>query len=90
MSDWFLYILRCSDDTFYTGISTDVERRVKEHNHSKRGSKYTSRRRPVKLLAFWEQENRSEASKAEYKFKRLSRKSKQKRVNDFLENQESE
>ena len=89
MSDWFLYVVKCSDETYYTGISTDVERRVKEHNGSKKGAKYTSCRRPVSLLAFWEFENRSAATIAEHKFKKLNRPSKTKRINTYLEDQES-
>ncbi len=90
MSDWFLYVVKCSDDSYYTGISTDVERRVKEHNGSKKGAKYTSCRRPVSLLAYWEYENRSDATRAEHKFKKQSRAYKTKRINAYLEEQESE
>ena len=47
---WFVYILKCSDNTLYTGITTDIERRIKEHNSSNKGAKYTKTRRPVKLF----------------------------------------
>ena len=70
---WFLYVVQCSDGTLYTGITTDIERRIREHNESKRGAKYTSRRRPVKLVYSVAYENRSEAQREEYKFKRLKR-----------------
>lgn len=53
MPDWFLYTCECSDGTIYTGITTDVKRRIREHNNSKRGARYTRRRRPVTLLAVW-------------------------------------
>ena len=70
---YFLYILQCSDDTFYTGITTDLDRRIKEHNSSKLGAKYTKVRRPVKLVYSKEFENRSLASKEESRIKKLSR-----------------
>lgn len=70
---YFVYILRCSDDTLYTGIATDVERRVKEHNESPKGAKYTSGRRPVKLVHKEAFHTRSEASKREASIKKLSR-----------------
>ena len=68
---WYLYVVRCADSTLYTGITTDVRRRVHEHNRTKRGAKYTRTRRPVELV--WEKEykTRSEAQSAEYSFKRL-------------------
>jgi len=46
---WFIYVVRCSDNSLYTGITTDVMRRVKEHNTSKKGARYTRSRRPVTL-----------------------------------------
>ena len=81
---WYLYVVRCSDDTLYTGITTDVERRVHEHNNSTKGAKYTRPRRPVELECWAIFENRSCASKAEYKFKKKSRKDKK----VFIENVE--
>ena len=70
---YFLYILECSDNTLYTGITTNLERRIKEHNNSKLGAKYTKVRRPVKLVFSKEFENRSEASKEESRIKKLTR-----------------
>ena len=49
---WFLYVLRCADDTFYTGTTTDISRRLDEHNTKACGAKYTKTRRPVELV-FW-------------------------------------
>ena len=74
---WFLYVLRCADDSFYAGITTDVERRLYEHNNSKLGAKYTKNKRPVSLICTYDFPDRSTASKAEYHFKKLSRKQKQ-------------
>ena len=70
---YFLYILKCSDQTIYTGITTNIERRIKEHNNSKLGAKYTKVRRPVKLVYSKEFENRSFASIEEARIKKLSR-----------------
>jgi putative endonuclease len=70
---YYLYILRCADDTLYTGITTDLERRVVEHNSSKLGAKYTSARRPVSLIYSKEFADRTSASKEEYRIKQLSK-----------------
>ncbi len=70
---YFVYILKCSDDTLYTGITTDVDRRVDEHNNSDKGAKYTKIRRPVTLMYTEELEDRSSASKREYAIKKLTR-----------------
>jgi putative endonuclease len=69
---YFLYILQCADNTLYTGITTDLDRRIKEHNNSKLGAKYTKVRRPVKLIYSQEFVNRSKASKEESRIKKLS------------------
>lgn len=69
---WFVYVLRCADDTLYTGITTDVGRRVKQHNAGK-GAKYTRCRLPVEVLYQEGQEDRSRASKREIAIKKLSR-----------------
>lgn len=75
-SEWFLYVLRCADDTLYTGITTDLNRRIHEHNHSPRGAKYTASRRPVELAGAWEKAGHSEAASAEWHFKKLTRQQK--------------
>jgi putative endonuclease len=78
MSNWYVYILRCADDTLYTGVATDVERRVHEHNHNDRlGARYTRARRPVSLVYQEPQEDRSQANKREYEIKQLTRKQKE-------------
>jgi len=73
---YYLYILECADKTLYTGITVDLERRVNEHNNSKLGAKYTAARRPVKLVYSKKFRNRSTASKAESKMKKLTREEK--------------
>lgn len=70
---WFMYVVRCADDTLYAGVATDVARRVAEHNGSGRGARYTRARRPVRPVASWRYETRAEACRAEYAFKQLRR-----------------
>jgi len=74
---YFVYILACSDETLYTGITTDLERRLDEHNNSSKGAKYTRARRPVALVYSETYETRSEACKREYFIKhKMSREEK--------------
>ncbi|OGF22851.1 endonuclease [Candidatus Falkowbacteria bacterium RIFCSPHIGHO2_02_FULL_42_9] len=70
---WSVYILRCAGGTCYTGITTDVKRRVKEHNGSVLGAKYTRGRRPVKLVYSRSVKNKSLAAKEEYRIKKMTR-----------------
>ena len=79
---WFMYVVRCSDDTLYTGVTTDLKRRLHEHNSTKRAAKYTKTRRPVKLVYFEEFEDRSSAQSAEYSFKKLIRQKKWEKINE--------
>ena len=75
---WTMYVLTCSDGSFYCGITTNMARRLDEHNGvvSKKGAKYTRSRRPVILFYTEEHPDRSTASKAEAAFKKLSRRQK--------------
>ncbi len=73
---YFVYILECSDETLYTGITKDVQKRLDEHNNSHKGAKYTKTRRPVKLLYKESSADRSSASKREYEIKKLTREKK--------------
>ena len=70
---WFVYIVRCSDNSLYTGITTDVNRRIREHNESKKGAKYTRSRRPVKLIVYCVVKSRSCALRLECKIKSLKK-----------------
>lgn len=70
---WYVYIVECADGTYYTGITTDVERRLNEHNYSFKSAKYTRSRRPVKLVYVETSENRSTASRRESQIKKLNR-----------------
>lgn len=71
----FVYILKCADDTLYTGWTSNLEKRVKHHN-SGIAAKYTRGRRPVELVYFEEVLDKSSALKQEAKLKRLTRKQK--------------
>ncbi|OIP52797.1 hypothetical protein AUK10_03340 [Candidatus Gracilibacteria bacterium CG2_30_37_12] len=73
---YFTYILRCSDDSFYTGSTNDIEKRLHEHNNLKSGAHYTKIRRPVELVYHEVFETMSEARKREYVIKQLTRKEK--------------
>ena len=82
MSDWYVYMLRCADNTLYTGITTNVERRVGEHNNSDHlAARYTRARRPVVLVWKEPHANRSSASKREAALKRMSRSLKEQLLN---------
>lgn len=74
---YFVYLLQCADGTFYTGVTTDVDRRVKEHNNSPKGAAYTKARRPVTLAYVEEWEGRSQAQIREAEIKNLTRAQKQ-------------
>ena len=73
---YYLYILQCADKTLYTGITVDLERRVKEHNNSKLGAKYTKGRRPVTLVYVKKFRTRATASRAENQMKKMTRQEK--------------
>jgi len=73
---YHVYIVKCSDNTYYTGIAKDIQKRLNEHNHSNKGAKYTKARRPVELVYKESCEDRSSASKREYAIKKLSREEK--------------
>ena len=79
----YCYILECVDGTYYTGWTTDPERRVKQHNKGI-GAKYTSTRGPVKLVYLEAQKNRREAMKREFAIKKLKRIQKNKLVEGYV------
>lgn len=78
----FVYILKCADDTLYTGYTTDLKKRLKTHN-SKLGAKYTRGRIPVKLVYFELCETKSEALKREKKIKKLKKSEKENMIQNF-------
>jgi putative endonuclease len=81
---WYFYVLSCKDLTFYTGVTTDVDRRVKEHN-AKKGAKYTRGRTPVRLFYYREMKDRSTAQKLESAFKKLSRSKKLEKLCEMVD-----
>ncbi len=74
--NWYVYMVRCSDQTIYTGITTDLEKRIKAHNSENGGARYTKSRRPVTLVYARRTGSQSDAAKLEYQIKKMPRKSK--------------
>lgn len=84
---WYVYLLRCSDNSLYAGVTTDITRRIKEHNKSNTlGAKYTRVRRPVSLAYLANAADRQEACKQEYKIRKLAKTKKEKLVSQYLAN----
>ncbi|MFQ5661140.1 MAG: GIY-YIG nuclease family protein [Gammaproteobacteria bacterium] len=78
MTDWYVYMVRCSDNTLYTGITRDIARRIEEHNaDNRRGAAYTRSRRPVSLVYGETCRSRSEATLRELVIKQMSREEKE-------------
>jgi len=76
-TEYSVYIVRCADDTYYTGISADVDRRIAEHENSPRGAKYLKGRTPLTLVYSVAIGDRSAASRVEYRIKKLHRRDKE-------------
>ena len=81
--DWFVYTLQCSDKTLYTGVTTDLDRRVEEHNIGSKGAKYTAARRPVKMVYSEQLDSRSNAQQREHQIKSLTRQQKQQLIDSY-------
>ena len=81
---WYFYVLSCKDLTLYAGVTTDVDRRVEEHN-AKKGAKYTRGRTPVRLFYYREMKDRSAAQKLESAFKKLSRSKKLEKLCEMID-----
>jgi putative endonuclease len=69
---WHVYIVCCKDNSFYTGVTTDLFRRIDEHNSGKKGARYTRSRRPVALVYSEKAASRSIASRREHQIKKLT------------------
>lgn len=82
MNTWYVYLLLCSDSTYYIGITPDISKRIALHNAGK-GAKYTRGRTPVKLLYSEQFENKSAASKREHELKKLTRKEKEELIKEM-------
>ena len=76
---WYVYIVQCSDDSLYTGVARDVERRIRQHNDG-RGAKYTRARRPVRLVHSEPAADRGSALRREQQIKRMTRLSKKRLI----------
>ncbi len=78
MQPWFVYMVRCADNSLYTGITTDLTRRLAEHNEpvARSGAKFTRSRQPVSLVYQEQLENRSKATRREMEIKSLTKKQK--------------
>lgn len=81
---YFFYMVRCIDQSIYSGITTDVKRRVEEHNSSKLGAKYTRYKQPVTLVHWESYDSRSEALKREAEVKSYSRQKKEALINSSV------
>jgi putative endonuclease len=78
LTQWYVYILRCADNSLYTGVTTDLERRLNEHNTSnKLGAKYTRVRRPVSIVYSEKHPDRKAACQREYSLKQLKKTAKE-------------
>lgn len=83
MANYFVYMVRCEGGQLYTGITTDIGRRLREHlSGRKPGARYTRLNPPVELEALWVTEGRASASRLEYRIKRMSRSQKEGLVSD--------
>jgi len=86
LSEWFVYVVECVDGTYYTGITTNLDRRIHEHNKTNRGAKYVKGRRPCRLVYHRSWSGRSEAAKEEYRIKKLTRGEKENIIKRFQKN----
>jgi len=83
--NWYVYLLECADKTYYTGITTDLKRRLHEHNNDdKKAAKYTRSRRPLNIVYFELCQSRSDASVREYEIRKLNRKKKKELATSML------
>jgi len=73
INDWSVYIIRCADQSLYTGVTTDINRRIAEHNSPDSITRYTRVRQPVSLVYHETLSDRSSACKREHQIKKLSR-----------------
>lgn len=81
---WYVYFLRCNDNSLYTGITTDINRRLHQHNNTKLGAKYTRAKRPVTLVFIESASDKSTASKREYQLRKLKKIQKERLVSTYL------
>ncbi|MCI8833134.1 MAG: GIY-YIG nuclease family protein [Clostridia bacterium] len=81
--EYYIYIIRCEDNSLYTGITTDLDRRMKEHlEKGKKGAKYTSSHNVKKIEIVWKTKDKIRASKLEYHIKTLKKIQKEELIED--------
>ena len=80
---FYVYILKCSDQTYYTGFTKDLEKRIRQHNETKRGAKYLRSRTPAKLVYVKEYKYYKPAISEEVRIKKLNRRQKEKLINEY-------
>ncbi|TWX68601.1 GIY-YIG nuclease family protein [Colwellia demingiae] len=85
---WWVYLLRCNDNSLYAGVTTDINRRIGEHNNSKLGAKYTRARRPVSLAYLEEANDKSTACQREYQIRHLAKLKKEQLVSKYSQSQQ--
>jgi putative endonuclease len=73
MKPWYVYMIRCSDASLYTGVTTNIERRFKEHQESKKGSKYARAKIPLRVVYDETHNSRSEAQIREAQIKKMTK-----------------
>jgi putative endonuclease len=83
VSKWYVYIIRASDDSLYTGVTTNVERRFAEHGHPDKRARYFRGRKPLEVVYTEHLENRSSAQRREAEIKKLTRKGKLELVHEY-------
>ena len=82
---YYIYILRCADSSLYCGIATNLKRRFRQHSGElSGGAKYTATHPPLRFEAAWEAPNRAEASKLEYRIKKLGHAEKERLIKGEL------
>ena len=85
----YTYMLKCKDNTYYTGYTTDLEKRIKAHNAGK-GAKYTRGRGPVDLVYYEEHEEKTSAMRREWEIKQMSRREKETMIGKSKEEESKE
>ena len=80
---WWIYIVECSDGSYYTGITPDINKRIEKHNNGS-GARYTRSKSPVQLLYYEKHKNRSWATKRELEIKKLTHDQKKELIDNFF------
>lgn len=82
--EYYVYIIRCKDNSLYTGITTDLKRRMEEHiEKGKKGAKYTASHQVVRMETAWKTKDKTRASKLEYHIKSLKKPQKEELIKDY-------